>query len=289
MSDGNNSYLTAVYSFLYVSLLLLEGGASAAEADYDCFPPGYYNSGRLPAKTVYLTFDDGPSDWTGRVLDVLSQEKVKATFFISSHFSKQKNSSFLRYRKDLQRMTRQGHSIGNHSSEHRMFSRLDSADIIKELTSNQELLSQALGKEAPLMTLVRPPMGDPWFWKGSLKEKSRVGNIIKKFGALIMWSRKGDSSDSWEWAGGEYYRRASGIDRNSREYIEKKMRIYRRVTSAADGRGIVLLFHDTHPTTADILKKIIRKLKERGYKFRTAEELIMWKYGKGSRELIGDD
>ena len=176
--------------------------------------------------------------------------------------------------------------MGNHSAGHRMFSSLDSADIIKELTSNQELLNQALGKDAPLMTLIRPPPGDLWFWKGSSKEKIRVGNIIKNFGVLVLWSWKGDSSDLWEWAGGEYYNRASGIDRHSREYREKKIRIYRRVTSAADGRGIVLLFHDTHPTTADILKKIIRNLKQRGYQFRTAEELIKWKYGKGSRELI---
>src|SRR5262249_6234907 len=38
----------------------------------------------LPPHVAYLTFDDGPSDWTGEVLDILATESVKATFFVNA-------------------------------------------------------------------------------------------------------------------------------------------------------------------------------------------------------------
>jgi len=38
------------------------------------FPPGYYFNDELPSATVYLTFDDGPADWTEGILDALKRE-----------------------------------------------------------------------------------------------------------------------------------------------------------------------------------------------------------------------
>ena len=62
--------------------------------------------------------------------------------------------------------------------------------------------------------------------------------------------------------------------------------IYNRVITSANGDGIVILFHDTHRTTVEILPAIIEKLKSYGYKFKTAEQLIKWKWKKGSAELL---
>ena len=61
-------------------------------------------------KTIYLTFDDGPGPYTGRLLDVLDKYNVKATFFVTAQDPK--------YYDQIGRAFRAGHSIGVHSSSH---------------------------------------------------------------------------------------------------------------------------------------------------------------------------
>ena len=60
---------------------------------------------------VYLTFDDGPSENTDAILDVLSEYDVKATFFVTEPYAKAQPEL-------VQRMIDEGHEIGNHSVTH---------------------------------------------------------------------------------------------------------------------------------------------------------------------------
>ncbi|CAM4421037.1 peptidoglycan/xylan/chitin deacetylase (PgdA/CDA1 family) [Paenibacillus endophyticus] len=63
-------------------------------------------------KTVYLTFDDGPSKNTGLVLDILKREGITATFFVlGEHVLKQPLLA--------KRIIEEGHSIGNHTFNHK--------------------------------------------------------------------------------------------------------------------------------------------------------------------------
>ena len=59
-------------------------------------------------KTIYLTFDDGPGPYTGKLLDILSKYNVKATFFVINNG----------YYDLLGRIVNEGHSIGIHSATH---------------------------------------------------------------------------------------------------------------------------------------------------------------------------
>ncbi len=61
-------------------------------------------------KTIYLTFDDGPSPYTARLLDVLDRYGAKATFFVTSQDP--------RYYDEIGRAYRAGHAIGVHTSTH---------------------------------------------------------------------------------------------------------------------------------------------------------------------------
>ena len=71
-----------------------------------------YNTGTLPAgRTVYLTFDDGPSSLTGPLLDVLDRYQVKATFFVVGVNDKNET-------RDLKEIVKRGHAIGVHSWSH---------------------------------------------------------------------------------------------------------------------------------------------------------------------------
>lgn len=59
---------------------------------------------------VYLTFDDGPSIYTGQILDILNENQVKATFFVIG-----RDEEYYEY---YRRIVEEGHSIGMHSYSH---------------------------------------------------------------------------------------------------------------------------------------------------------------------------
>lgn len=61
---------------------------------------------------VYLTFDDGPSKNTSRILDTLDDYGVKATFFVNGRTSKSAKASY-------KRIVNEGHTIGMHSYSHK--------------------------------------------------------------------------------------------------------------------------------------------------------------------------
>lgn len=62
------------------------------------------------SKVVYLTFDDGPSQYTGELLNILAKYNVKATFFVTNI-----NSNYSYY---IKQAHEQGHSIALHTSSH---------------------------------------------------------------------------------------------------------------------------------------------------------------------------
>lgn len=67
------------------------------------------------AKTVYLTFDDGPSDRTIEILDVLDDYGVKATFFVSWQSAQRSRTHTIDY---LSEILKRGHEIGIHTYTH---------------------------------------------------------------------------------------------------------------------------------------------------------------------------
>lgn len=257
----------------------------------DAYPAGYYQDDPLPDKTAYLTFDDGPSDWTDGILDVLDDENIKATFFISGDWapkSNRINNDFKKYRTTLLRMIQEGHVLGNHAIDHKDLAFLKPEEIRRQFTENQELLNKEIGFEAPKMTIIRPPFGSPWRNQQSIETRTKVGKIIKSIGVIALWSRHFDSSDSMEWVKGEWFENGPRIHMGNKEFQAKMRRIYKRIIKWANGQGVVILFHDTHPTTLDILPAIIEMLKIEGYHFATMEDFIQWKYKRSSREIVNE-
>lgn len=61
-------------------------------------------------RRVYLTFDDGPSSNTDKILDILNEYGVKATFFVCGNE---------RYMEEYQRIVKEGHTLGMHSYSHK--------------------------------------------------------------------------------------------------------------------------------------------------------------------------
>ncbi|WP_169086013.1 polysaccharide deacetylase family protein [Paenibacillus sp. PL91] len=101
-------------------------------------------------KILYLTFDDGPSENTEQVLNILKQEGISATFFVlGEHVLKQP--------KIAKRIVEEGHSIGNHTFNHK-YERLYGgfAEFAEQIMKTDEAIYRTTGVRT---TLVRAPGG----------------------------------------------------------------------------------------------------------------------------------
>lgn len=98
---------------------------------------------------VAITFDDGPSQHTDRLLDILATHGGKATFFLVG--------GNVDYRPDtVKRITADGHEIGGHGIDHKQLTRLSSDEVMRQLSSPRERMYAITGTDS---YLVRPPYG----------------------------------------------------------------------------------------------------------------------------------
>jgi Predicted xylanase/chitin deacetylase len=262
--------------------------ATPPARDPRLWPQGYYSGDSLPERTIYLSFDDGPTDFTAGILDVLEEEGVRATFFLNSYDKDAKgkvdpeDNYLLHYADALKRMVSDGDAIGNHSFSHRDFATLTPAEIRFQLDTLEKRLSEALGGQAPKIRLIRPPFGSPWLGNWNSKaQRRKVADALESRGIVMLWTGGWDSSDSLDWAKGEWYtasakRFAPGGPGYERKMEREKGRILARADGLASG---VVLMHDTHPTSRDVLKSLIDELKARGYEFATLEDYCSWRWG----------
>lgn len=142
--------------------------ASASVTRYEAKPlpseqlsyePGLLNRGKpataaaaLPKdqRLVYLTFDDGPSENTEQVLDILKQEGISATFFVlGEHVLQQPETA--------KRIIEEGHSIGNHTFNHKYEHLYGSfAGFAEQVMRTDEAIYRTTGVRT---TLFRAPGG----------------------------------------------------------------------------------------------------------------------------------
>lgn len=99
---------------------------------------------------IALTFDDGPNPrCTPRLLDVLGQHGVKATFFMLGGRAQMEPEL-------VRRIAAEGHLIGNHSWSHPNLARTAAAKVREELARTNETLEQITGEKVKYF---RPPFG----------------------------------------------------------------------------------------------------------------------------------
>ncbi|MCL1839718.1 polysaccharide deacetylase family protein [Candidatus Saccharibacteria bacterium] len=140
------------------------------------------------SKCLALTFDDGPSEHTDRLLDILAYTHAKATFFVLGH----RVNAFAG---QIIRAAREGHDIGSHSWIHRNLPRFPYATILNDLTATTNAIQPFSGQ---FVRFFRPPYGsinrnvntaaaalnqqvvlwtvDPWDWQN--KDAAFVCNDV---------------------------------------------------------------------------------------------------------------
>ena len=195
--------------------------------------------GRPGGRSIALTFDDGPGPATPRILDILTQYGVSATFF-------QCGANVLRA-PELSLATREsGHEIGNHSHTHPNFALRRQSFMEEEFLRAQEAIAQATS-EIPV--LMRAPFGIRWF---GLRE------VQRRLGLLgVMWSVIGCD---WKLPAPAIAKRVlSGV-------------VDGAIVCLHDGRGT--LEDPDVSSTVEAVRRIIPSLLARGYHFKTVSELL---------------
>jgi len=126
-----------------------KGGGPAAMRRGLPNPPGWYRAAvgpRTTSKVLYLTFDDGPSSHTSRLLVALHRHRAHATFFVAG-------GPAAHHRAQIRRMRRDGHAIGNHTWWHPRLTQVSTERVRTELRRTKHAVGPAM---APCM---RPPYG----------------------------------------------------------------------------------------------------------------------------------
>lgn len=255
----------------------------------------------LPRGVAYLTFDDGPSEWTHDFLDILAERGVKATFFVTAKQLKGEqglnatyvgeNGAIIVYRDVLKRVVDEGHALGNHTVNHPDIARITRAQMTSEIEQNELLVNRALiraGGQPRLLPLFRPPYGSPWYTGIAGPAEPLPSERLSSHGLNIMWNVT--STDAGDWADGESYSRTAVPVQapGAPTYAAKLARVKQAVLGAlpvATGDGIIVLMHDTHNSTLEALGDIIDGLTGAGYSFETIDQYVEWRWGRPGMDL----
>ncbi len=189
-------------------------------------------------KTVYLTFDDGPSSYTPQILDTLDKYGVKATFFV-------KNGG--KYNYLMGDIVNRGHSIGLHTYSHD-YAKIYSSDkaYFNDLNKISDLVFEQTGVRTKIM---RFPGGtsNTVSRKYSRGIMTRISKSVKEQGYVYF---------DWNCDNGD----AAGANT-----IQKQLNNCSKYPKSAS--TVVVLMHDTKKTTRDALPKIIEYYQSCGFKF----------------------
>jgi len=123
------------------------------------------------AGRVYLTFDDGPdARWTPRILDILAQANVCATFFVVGRFALEQVAL-------VRRVAANGHELGNHTWSHRHPWTLLASTARKEVRDGAAAIADLIGRPPKFF---RPPHGR--MRRCMIEEAERGGQT------LVLWN-----------------------------------------------------------------------------------------------------
>lgn len=245
----------AIVAFVALSICLSHPAALAENSDWGL---SYPNPGEKPRgnagaeallendayfvgtgdeKAVYLTFDAGyENGYTERILDTLKEAEVPAAFFLVG--------TYIRDNPELTcRMVEEGHIVGNHTMSHPDMSAISGREAFaRELGLTEEQYRAATGEEMP--GYYRPPEGK--YSESNLKQARELGY------KTVFWSL---AYADWD----------AGAQPTKEQAFEKLIpRLH---------PGAVLLLHSTSATNAEILGELISAYREKGYEFKSLDDL----------------
>lgn len=204
-----------------------------------------FNDDLVDSKTVFLTFDDGPSSSTSAILDVLKNHGIKASFFVNG-----KSSIFAT--SWLRRIAQEGHTIGMHSYTHKYTLIYDSVEnFIEDLNKNYLYIKNNTGISP---TILRFP-------GGSINTYNL--EIYQSLCAEVL--RRGFIYCDWNVSSGDALKEAT-----TDSIVDNVI----NGVSLCWGPSFVLMHDNGNNELVQALPKIIDKLKAKGYSFAALDNTV---------------
>lgn len=195
-------------------------------------------------KTVYLTFDDGPSTNTAKILDILSEYNIKATFFVIGKSGDFEKSLY-------KRIIDEGHALGNHTYSHNYKNIYSSEENF--LQDFKELEDYVYQLTEIKMDIMRFPGGS----NTTMPHKYSDDKFMKRITTKILY----DEYQYFDW----------NVDSKDAKVAkqDKDIIINTVLEGARQNNPAIVLFHDSLPktTTVEALPIIIEELLEENYTF----------------------
>ncbi len=211
------------------------------------FPRGYVIQrwGFDKNHAIALTFDDGPDpQYTPKILDILRDKHVHATFFIIGTNGESNP-------KLIDRIDAEGHDIGNHTYTHPNIADVSEKRTTLELNATERLLESRIGRRS---LLFRPPYAED--------VEPETPDQVRP---LVFTSSLG------------YYSVGMQIDPDDWRRPPANEIIKRVLEQAASGEGNVVLLHDAggdRSATVAALPTLIDALRDKGYRLVTISDLL---------------
>lgn len=195
---------------------------------------------QINSKTVYLSFDDGPTAFTSTILEALDSYGMKATFFMLE-------PNMRKYPDQLTKTIEGGHVPALHGVTHDVSKIYRSEQtVVDEMNTAQQTLIQLTGS---VTHLIRTPYGSAPYMKPSYKEAVKTAGYQ-------LWDWNVDSED-WKYRNGEYVSNViSQMERHS-----------------SSEQPIVILLHD-RKSTAEHLTKLLEYITSHGYQTEVLNEQL---------------
>lgn len=200
-------------------------------------------------KRVFLTFDDGPSNNTNQILDILNERGIKATFFVLGS-NVEKNPEMVK------RMYDEGHFIANHGYSHVYETIYQSPQaVLDEYNKCNQTVRDAIGEQEYNSHLFRFPGG---LVGGKYADiKNQANDLLSQNNIIhVDWNALNGDSET------------------TSPTIEYEMQ--RIQETVGDKQSVVILMHDAQAkkVTVEALPSIIDYLKGQGYEFKNFYEII---------------
>lgn len=207
-------------------------------------------------KVAYLTFDDGPSNHTGKLLDLLEEEKVKATFFVVGKEEEEAQQIY-------QRIVKEGHGLGLHSWSH----------VYTEIYSSEEKYEADLWKLKTWFYHVTGVSCDIYRFPGGSGNRSAQ---ISKKACTDFLREKGIQYFDWNASAEDAICVGSAPD----------VLLKRVLKDALKYDKTIILMHDLNSceTTLSMVRPLIMRLKREGYTF----EILTKDTEPVGRQFVGD-
>lgn len=239
--------ILSYFSINYQGALAVELSCNSVISDK--FKEKIKNLTKGDEKIVYLTFDDGPSKGaTPKVLDILKEEDVKATFFVIGKYVDERPEL-------VKRAYDEGHYIANHGYDHSNKNLYKSNEsFINEIKKTDEAIGKAIGVDDYCSHVFRFPNG--YMSKKNKSNKKEASKLLEEMNyTYIDWNC---------------------LNNDSMKKYSKQQLLENLKKSIKNKNTLVILMHDTKDVSdsSSALKESIQYLKTQGYKFENFYDLM---------------